>query len=97
MGHPSFFPRIKFEKELKRDLAAEVVATPGGERIFSCLQCGTCGAACPGSVYIDYTPRPLIGMALGLSETALGLGQLLVPLRGEVAEKSHAVREPAAA
>ncbi len=62
MGAPTFFPKIKYEKELKRDLAAEVVATPGGEKIFSCLQCGTCGSACPVSVYMDYTPRRLIGM-----------------------------------
>lgn len=39
----------------------------------------------------------LIGMALGLSEVALGLHKLLVPLRWEVAEKSFAAREPAAA
>jgi L-lactate utilization protein LutB len=32
------------------------------EKIFSCLQCGTCGSACPVSVYMDYTPRRLIGM-----------------------------------
>ena len=62
MGAPTFFPKIKYEKELKRDLAAEVVATPGGEKIFSCLQCGTCGSACPVSAYMDYTPRKLIGM-----------------------------------
>jgi heterodisulfide reductase subunit C len=62
MGAPTFFPKVKYEKELKRDLAAEVVATPGGEKIFSCLQCGTCGSACPVSVYMDYTPRRLIGM-----------------------------------
>jgi quinone-modifying oxidoreductase subunit QmoC len=62
MAHPTFFRKIKFEKELKRDLAAEIVSTPGGEKIFSCLQCGTCGSACPVSVYMDYTPRRLIGM-----------------------------------
>ncbi len=39
----------------------------------------------------------LIGMALGLSEQALGLHKLLVPLRWEVAETSFAAREPAAA
>jgi len=62
MARPTFFQRVKYEKELERDLAAEVVATPGGEKIFSCLQCGTCGSACPVSVYMDYTPRRLIGM-----------------------------------
>jgi heterodisulfide reductase subunit C len=62
MARPTFFQKVKYEKELKRDLAAEIVATPGGEKIFSCLQCGTCGSACPVSVYMDYTPRRLIGM-----------------------------------
>ena len=62
MAQPTFFRKVKYEKDLKRDLAAEVVATPGGEKIFSCLQCGTCGSACPVSVYMDYTPRRLIGM-----------------------------------
>jgi quinone-modifying oxidoreductase subunit QmoC len=62
MAHPTFFRKVKYEKELKRDLAAEIVSTPGGEKIFSCLQCGTCGSACPVSVYMDYTPRRLIGM-----------------------------------
>ena len=62
MARPTFFQKVEYEKELKRDLAAEIVATPGGEKIFSCLQCGTCGSACPVSVYMDYTPRRLIGM-----------------------------------
>ncbi len=58
----TFQPRVKYQKELKRDLAAEVLATPGGEKILSCLQCGTCGGACPLSPYMDHTPRQLIGM-----------------------------------
>jgi heterodisulfide reductase subunit B len=39
----------------------------------------------------------LIGVALGLSEHALGLHKLLVPLRWEVKETASAGREPAAA
>jgi heterodisulfide reductase subunit B len=39
----------------------------------------------------------LIGMALGLSEKALGLEKLLVPLHWDVGEKVFAAREPAAA
>jgi heterodisulfide reductase subunit C len=60
--NPTFLPSVKYQKELKRDLAAEILATPGGEKILSCLQCGTCGGACPLSPYMDYTPRRLIGM-----------------------------------
>ena len=39
----------------------------------------------------------LIGMALGLSEKALGLEKLLVPLDWKVGKKALAAREPAAA
>ena len=59
---PSFQPNVKYQKQLKRDLAAEILAAPGGEKIYSCLQCGTCGGSCPLSGYMDYTPRKLIGM-----------------------------------
>lgn len=62
MAVPRFSRKIKYEKELKRDLTAEILATPGGEKILSCLQCGTCGSVCPVSIYMDYTPRRLIGM-----------------------------------
>ncbi len=62
MGNPIFLGKVKYEKELKRDIAAEVMATPGGEKILACLQCGTCGGVCPLSIYMDYTPRRLIGM-----------------------------------
>ncbi len=62
MSRVSFVRKVKYEKELQRDVAAEVIATPGGEKILSCLQCGTCGGACPLSVYMDHTPRRLIGM-----------------------------------
>ena len=58
----TFLTTVKYQKELKRDLAAEIMATPGGEKILSCLQCGTCGGSCPLSGYMDYTPRRLIGM-----------------------------------
>jgi heterodisulfide reductase subunit B len=48
------------------------------------------------SIPIPYFTQ-LIGMALGLSEKALGLDKLLVPLHWETGEKGLAAREPAAA
>jgi hypothetical protein len=57
MARPTFFQRVKYEKESNAGLAAEVIAKPGGEKIFSCLQCGTCGSAGPASVYTDSTPQ----------------------------------------
>jgi quinone-modifying oxidoreductase, subunit QmoC len=29
---------------------------------LSCIQCGTCSATCPMSIYMDYTPRKIIAM-----------------------------------
>ncbi|MFZ5829301.1 MAG: 4Fe-4S dicluster domain-containing protein, partial [Planctomycetota bacterium] len=39
-------------------------ATPGGERIVHCLQCGTCGGSCPSGGDMEYTPRAIINMVL---------------------------------
>ena len=35
-------------------------ATPDGEKIRKCLQCGTCSGICPYGFAMDYTPRSLI-------------------------------------
>jgi quinone-modifying oxidoreductase subunit QmoC len=53
---------IRFEEELDKSFTNEVVTEPGGERIWDCLQCGTCSATCPVSTYMDKTPRQIIGM-----------------------------------
>ena len=37
-------------------------ATPGGQRIVHCLQCGTCGGSCPNGADMQYTPRTLFAM-----------------------------------
>jgi heterodisulfide reductase subunit C len=56
-------PRVVlYEEELDPTFAAEVAAQPGGERLWDCLQCGTCSATCPVSLYMDRTPRQIIGM-----------------------------------
>lgn len=57
MARPTFFQRVKHEKESRGDLAAEVVATSGGEKTFSCLQGGTCGNVCPVSAHMDSAPQ----------------------------------------
>ena len=38
-------------------------ATPGGERLVHCLQCGTCAGSCPNSADMDHTPRSLLALA----------------------------------
>ena len=52
----------KYEAELDPHFAEEVASIPGGEKLYSCIQCGTCSAACPVSQYMDYTPRKIISM-----------------------------------
>ena len=56
---------VKYEEELDSGFAARVAAEPGGEAIWNCLQCGTCSAICPVSVYMDRTPRRIIGLIRG--------------------------------
>ena len=47
-------------------------ATPGGERLRTCLQCGTCGGSCPSGPDMDLTPRRIFAMIeAGLKEEVL--------------------------
>jgi heterodisulfide reductase subunit C len=49
--------------EKKGNFLEEVIAaTPNGERIKHCLQCGSCGGSCPSGDEMQYTPRALIAM-----------------------------------
>ena len=54
--------QVKYEAELDPHFAEEVASIPGGEKLYGCIQCGTCSAACPVSQYMDYTPRKIISM-----------------------------------
>lgn len=57
--------KLKYEAELDPNFAAEIAAIPGGEKLYSCIQCGTCSGACPVSSYMDYTPRRIVAMVRG--------------------------------
>ena len=52
----------KSERQLRDAFLAETNRIPGGARLDSCIQCGTCTASCPVSYAMDYTPRQVIGM-----------------------------------
>ena len=39
-----------------------ISATPGGESLLTCLQCGTCGGSCPSGPDMDHTPREIFAM-----------------------------------
>ncbi len=41
-------------------LAQVIKATPGGERLLHCLQCGSCGGSCPSGADMQYTPRTAV-------------------------------------
>jgi heterodisulfide reductase subunit C len=39
-----------------------VSATPGGESLATCIQCGSCGGSCPSGPDMQHTPRQLFAM-----------------------------------
>ncbi|MBN2304458.1 MAG: 4Fe-4S dicluster domain-containing protein [Anaerolineae bacterium] len=50
-----------------------VKATPGGEALAQCLQCGSCGGSCPSAVDMDHSPRALFAMInAGMEDEVLG-------------------------
>lgn len=54
--------KVMYEAEVTPDFADEIAAIPGGEKLFTCIQCGTCSGTCPVSHHMDYTPRRIIAM-----------------------------------
>ena len=47
----------------KDSFLGEVIeATPGGERLAHCLQCGSCGGSCPSGADMQYTPRTIFAL-----------------------------------
>jgi heterodisulfide reductase subunit C len=49
-----------------------MAATPGGDLLRTCLQCGTCGGSCPSGPDMDATPRKLFAMiAANMEEDVL--------------------------
>lgn len=45
-----------------------VAATPGGDKLAQCLQCGTCGGSCPSGADMEHTPRQLFAMVMANME-----------------------------
>src|SRR5512135_2114318 len=50
------------EAELRQIFIDQVSCIPTGERIKSCIQCGTCTGSCPVSYAMDISPRELIAL-----------------------------------
>jgi Fe-S oxidoreductase len=55
-----------------------LLATPEGQQIMTCLQCGTCAGACPYGEYMEYPPRAVINMLWrGLLDEVIASGSLM--------------------
>ncbi len=54
--------KMKFQREADPVWADEISKQPGCDRIWSCIQCGTCSGTCPLSIYMDFTPRRIIAL-----------------------------------
>jgi heterodisulfide reductase subunit C len=47
---------------MELDFLEEVHQIPGGEKIVSCIQCGTCSGSCPVNWAMEESPRQLFAM-----------------------------------
>jgi len=56
------FRKMKFQREAVPEWPHQIKKVPGCERIFSCIQCGTCSGTCPLSIYMDLTPRRVMAL-----------------------------------
>jgi quinone-modifying oxidoreductase, subunit QmoC len=54
--------RFKYEAELDPGFGERVAKLAYGEKLFTCIQCGTCSATCPVSHWMDFTPRRVIAL-----------------------------------
>jgi len=45
-----------------KSFVEEVAATPGGENICACIQCGICTGSCPVAGEMEYPPRKIIAL-----------------------------------
>ena len=55
MAHATAIKKGSFLEEV-------VSATPNGERLLHCMQCGSCGGSCPSGGDMEYTPRAIFAM-----------------------------------
>jgi len=62
VGDRRVSPRIKYQEDLDLEFGKSISSRPGGEDLYRCIQCGTCSATCPVSIYMPQTPRRIIAM-----------------------------------
>ncbi len=70
---PAIQQTIKYDAERDREFPRQIMSCPGGEKLYGCIQCGTCSATCPVSIYMDHTPRQLMALTrAGFKREVLG-------------------------
>ena len=55
--------QVKYEEDRDPLFADGIKQLIDAKNLGRCIQCGTCSAACPLSIYMDYTPRRIINLA----------------------------------
>lgn len=53
---------IKYQADAHPEWGEKISKEPGCERIYSCMQCGTCSGTCPVSIYMDLSPRRVMAL-----------------------------------
>jgi len=72
MSDSTFEARPKQQHHFDLNFGKSIMALPGGEDLYRCIQCGTCSSTCPLSAYMDHTPRRIIAMTrAGLKDDVL--------------------------
>jgi heterodisulfide reductase subunit C len=65
-------PEIVFEAKQDPTFLEAVAKLPEGDRLRSCIQCGSCGGTCPVSRVMPHTPRRIFAMVrAGMKEQVL--------------------------
>jgi len=52
--------KVATTKDLDSVFLESVCSIPDGDKIYECIQCGTCSASCPTSDAMDYSPREIL-------------------------------------
>lgn len=64
--------KIRYESDRDPSFAQEISKIPGCEELQHCIQCGTCSATCPLSIYMDYPPRRVVYLTRAGFKQVLG-------------------------
>jgi len=70
---PRWSAQVQYESKLDPDFPDAIARLPGADKLWGCIQCGTCTGSCPVCQYMDLSPRQIIAMTrAGFKEEVLG-------------------------